>query len=744
MRTKVFLGAASAVTVSLFWSGAAYAYSVPTHAYLTQEIADFYNRSFPERPLSAEVKSSLVQGSREEDATPRYLNHFYDPVHERGLSSDSGFAFAIPGTWNSAKHWAQSDAEQQGGLYQTLHAIASPAEAAGPDSTDFTWQSGIQAYASGDYERAGLVLGHIIHLIEDMGVPEHTRNDPHAWGCPYEDWTRQFTLEHGDPKLTERLQSAAPVLLGDLNSYFEQAARYTNAHFYSFHTIGISSGYSSPTPASIQPDRDGSYGLSEDGHKLFFNKGIAQSILVQGNATLDNEAVMHDYWDQLSVSVVRHGAGVIHLFIEEGEKAKSQKQTSTAAAESEKSSLLANMFQLAQRALTSSAAAPAPKQDIAFFASSAPAAAAVPEKVISSAKERKETPLPKPLALAPQVKQTVQPVLAEEAAPQVMFPSSTLPEAPKTEVAIRPLPAQYFSQTIVPAAISPAPQAAPVPVSLQSDPPEAPASSVPTPTSTTDNIPQNPDTATTTASSTPNPNPTSTPLQPGVVNLTWTTDIPTHGVIFTANIAGPILSQKAQMELMLLPANIAFDGTRETLTDPVPAGGVATKRYSAFIDGAYHWRARALDEDRNASDWSPEYSASIHVPTSTPLIAGAWSEGGFPNGYCGFGKRPVTPAEDMTLSSAEFYAACTGGSAGDCRPPNYFEVYDASNTLIARSDGEGVEFGHPDVTWNWQMFTGDNRVTLRKGVQYFVTPASSHGQCIVNPYRPQYDAFSLR
>lgn len=51
-----------------------------THPALTNEIVDFYNLSFPNNQLTAQQKEWIVQGSIDEDAPPRWINHFYDPI----------------------------------------------------------------------------------------------------------------------------------------------------------------------------------------------------------------------------------------------------------------------------------------------------------------------------------------------------------------------------------------------------------------------------------------------------------------------------------------------------------------------------------------------------------------------------------------------------------------------------------------------------------------------------------------
>ena len=97
-------------------------------------------------------------------------------------------------------------------------------------------------------------LGHVLHLMEDMGVPDHTRNDPHPNNSPYEKWTEQFTLVNPDSDFYTRIINKKPIVLDNLNSYFDGLAAYSNNNFYSKDTIGIQSGYNLPEPKFLYED----------------------------------------------------------------------------------------------------------------------------------------------------------------------------------------------------------------------------------------------------------------------------------------------------------------------------------------------------------------------------------------------------------------------------------------------------------------------------------------------------------
>ena len=118
------------------------------HPYLTYKIAQVFNQQTSNKLNSRDIKW-LEQGSIDEDNFPRWMNHFYDPSAGKGLW---GFA--------SAKDWAQSG-------WQT-----------------FNWEKALNFYVKGDRQSAMIALGHVLHLVEDMGVPAHTRNDAHPEGDP--------------------------------------------------------------------------------------------------------------------------------------------------------------------------------------------------------------------------------------------------------------------------------------------------------------------------------------------------------------------------------------------------------------------------------------------------------------------------------------------------------------------------------------------------------------------------------
>ncbi len=303
------------------------AYGVETHAYLTDEIINFYNQNYSNNQIPSELRDYLIDGSRKEDEAPRWLNHFYDPVYDRGL--DTPF---IKGY--RSKDWAQDAGKQNEAAFRVTHFISSVLTAAEQrniseisTSADFTWNRAIEFYAQGDKEKAMFALGHVLHLIEDLGVPDHTRNDSHAGGSPYEEFTKRFNLNSPDGSLAARVSGRGVIALNNMDGYFNSLATYSNNNFYSLDTIGIQSGYNLPQPIEYKLENGYRYALgkNDDGQNFkLFKQAPQSSVLISSKDGLIFNApeIMTDYWNHLSPQVVQHGAGVVSLFFQEAEKAK--------------------------------------------------------------------------------------------------------------------------------------------------------------------------------------------------------------------------------------------------------------------------------------------------------------------------------------------------------------------------------------------------------------------------------------
>ena len=334
------------------------AYETNTHELLTKESVRFYERKYA-IPLGASLAPFLIDGSRREDDPPRWMNHFYDPVKNRGLSYDAAIdPWYVLGNWESSKQWAQDDGGQNKLVYSPIIASVLSLIDTGKiqqfiPSSDFTWKQAQKYWIQGNKEMALFTLGHIVHLIQDSSVPDHTRNDPHPGDSPYETYTGQFTVQNPDTSLPIRLTNVSAIQKNSLDEYFNGIASYSNNNFYSKDTIGIQTGYDNPQPEIINYINGTNYTINNDREgNLYTLAAITAkkgSLLMTGNATIsiEDNLVDNDYWSLLSKKAVQYSAGVIDLFLKEVEKHKNDPEYVT----KEKPSLLAQITSFAQNTI---------------------------------------------------------------------------------------------------------------------------------------------------------------------------------------------------------------------------------------------------------------------------------------------------------------------------------------------------------------------------------------------------------
>src|SRR3989338_3549097 len=237
LSSKLILG--GALLIVLLVPVLAFGYSQnTTHPALTDEIVDFYNLNFPNDKITEEEKQRLIQGSINEDNGLRMLYHFYDPVHDRGLAMVAGA---------SSKDWglaANFQANMLGRQYAGFASVFSDGSKA-----DYSYQRALDDYAKGDKERAFFAFGHVLHLLEDAGVPDHTRDDPHPpildWGSPYEHEMAKWSPTNFQIARKLFLTREKPVVLGNMLDYFDRTANYSNNNFFSKDTIS-NANYKNP------------------------------------------------------------------------------------------------------------------------------------------------------------------------------------------------------------------------------------------------------------------------------------------------------------------------------------------------------------------------------------------------------------------------------------------------------------------------------------------------------------------
>ncbi len=177
----------------------------------------YYNRTI----------SDLIQdGSENEDSGFRARNHFWNPIHNEGLhdvgcgwfwNNDNFWAFRWWDCWNFTglpnPDWAIGEAQDGSDLDDCGEGDHSSDD----DCNDYSWRRARQTYyealvATSEQVRNNKFadfyekLGRVLHLLQDMGAPAHTRNDmfghldltriefsvPYKWmGNLYEFWVKK-------------------------------------------------------------------------------------------------------------------------------------------------------------------------------------------------------------------------------------------------------------------------------------------------------------------------------------------------------------------------------------------------------------------------------------------------------------------------------------------------------------------------------------------------------------------------
>lgn len=342
--------------------------STVTHPALTKEVFEFYN-NFYSNKISEENINLAMKGAIEEDEPlVRTINHFYDPISGKGLNNKNAellapFISILNPLIKSAKEWAQNTQAQSNFLLEfynnsTLNPYARLVENPNEISATHTWDKAIYNYINGDIDGAFENLGHVLHLLEDMAVPAHTRNDHHLSGDPYENWVTENI--GSNMNTANELTGFSPIIFGNLDDYFLNLALYSNNNFYSKETIGIQSGYKFPEWDYLNTKIIGQdvYSINTDNFGEYFlvkKDSSASSIVVQSKFTMNisDSLIRGDYWSHLSKQAVLYGAGVVNLFFQEVEKYKNdqeflkiQKQTVLSKIVDKLKGLLSNVVEI--------------------------------------------------------------------------------------------------------------------------------------------------------------------------------------------------------------------------------------------------------------------------------------------------------------------------------------------------------------------------------------------------------------
>ena len=234
---------------------------------------------------SKEVWESIGDGGENEDEPfTRSANHFHNPLTKQGFTGIWGTGF-LSGV--SSVLWSQQPKEAQtpGGYYSWVDARKYFYKAL-TDSDKTAREENFAETFRG--------LGQLMHLLQDLSVPEHARDDGHYTFYNYEEWAKtavtklsvpSFTPNFFDSTALGNVNLFAPVPVANLfdNNRYTAAttpditmdsniglSEYTNANFISPDTM-FSSAFPHPSLASVVEYED-----STNGKKRTYLKKLGQ------------------------------------------------------------------------------------------------------------------------------------------------------------------------------------------------------------------------------------------------------------------------------------------------------------------------------------------------------------------------------------------------------------------------------------------------------------------------------------
>lgn len=278
------------------------------HPNIARLAAELYNEQFDKKLSEQEIRW-IEQGAEDEDVPIRWMNHFYDPVNNKGLWFGKSFL--------NAKIWADTSKEQNS------YALG-----------DQSWSRALCELSKGNKKEAMIALGHVVHLLSDMTVPAHTRNDIHPSGDSYEQYIK-INWDSLYPQIKDKIKYRE---LDNLESAFDVLAGFSNGYFYSDDTVGRN--YVNPGINSLKVV----FEKNADGvsYKYVYGQNNVRLCWVQKYSYLNKDeinlkdcttnfpSVITSYTTQLLPKSIGYSAGLIKLFFSEAEKGNQGKNVALA------------------------------------------------------------------------------------------------------------------------------------------------------------------------------------------------------------------------------------------------------------------------------------------------------------------------------------------------------------------------------------------------------------------------------
>ena len=289
---KVHLLAVCAL-VALPFAGRARAHEIPTHLNITRVAVDFLVAEDDRFACSADnLKSNLEIGTAAEDAWPRFMFHF-TPRLNAGIFTGSC----------SSLQWGFS------GGSCTETGAPSGVRGSATLTNDHTWDIAFRTAkdAAGEPSEQGWVdVGYVLHLLEDLTSPPHTRNDPHPAFDPFE--------KYNNGRMPAK-PSGGLLSLGSAQSYLTTLQAHTQSNYYSSDTV-----FDPALPGPAAASQDTSYFYDAGGRRIAA-KGpkYKLSCLVScdpTSATID-QAIAQQQFDELGPLAAQVAASFLRFYYDQ-------------------------------------------------------------------------------------------------------------------------------------------------------------------------------------------------------------------------------------------------------------------------------------------------------------------------------------------------------------------------------------------------------------------------------------------
>lgn len=296
MRT--YSGLLLTMIIVLCMPSVVYPHSVPTHRNITREAVAYLQRVDRRFACALTLEEKLQIGTAGEDYGLRPLFHFY-PQLNRGAffascsSLDWGILNSRPYCSNAATFGFSFPNE-----HTWLQAMMKARENTGSPS-EAGWEE----------------LGYVLHLLEDLSSPAHTRNDPHPIYDPVESGTEDDTRNPQSPP-----DSIGLISFSSVEEFFTSLHQITQSNYFSADTIR------DPTLIDDSGNLIGPPIGRQDGSYFYDARNANRRIAYKGRryfesgedvrkATVDT-VIAADQFNELGPVVVQYAASFIRYYYE--------------------------------------------------------------------------------------------------------------------------------------------------------------------------------------------------------------------------------------------------------------------------------------------------------------------------------------------------------------------------------------------------------------------------------------------